>query len=249
MFFLRIILRGLYFRDGAPTLPVTKRFIGPFWGAKAIGALKSMKHYDIIQWVDFARDAISPVARAAMRDHLLTGCRDCQLTLSLLEKAVAAAREDAQFEVIPEMAKAAKAIFAIEAPKREPVLQRVFGRLRFDSFAQTMPEGARAGASAGRHVMFHAGDYYVDLRLERETDSAAGTLVGQIFGRTEAKQPVSAVPVLLMAGKKIVTRTTSNEFGEFILDYMPAKNLRLCVPIRPAGRQLEMSLSRLRAEP
>ncbi len=207
-----------------------------------------MKHYDIIQWVDFARDAISPEARAAMRGHLQAGCLECQLTVGLLEKAVAAAREDARIDVSAEMVQAAKEVFAIEPPRPEPVLQRVFGRLRFDSFAQMMPEGARAGASGDRHVMFHAGDYSVDLRLESETDSATGTLVGQIFGRNDAKQPVGAVPVLLMAGKKVVTRTVSNEFGEFILDYMPAKNLRLCVPISLAGRQLEMSLSRLRAE-
>lgn len=213
-----------------------------------MGALKSMKHYDIIEWVDFARDAISPEAQAAMRDHLLSGCRDCQLTVALLEKAVVATREDARFDVGAEMVQSAKEIFAIIAPAPEPVLQRVFGRLSFDSFAQMMPEGARAGASGDRHVMFDAGDYYVDLRLESETDSAAATLVGQIFGRSEPKQPLGAVPVLLMAGKKIVTRTVSNEFGEFILDYPPAKNLRLCVPISLAGRQLEMSLSRLRAE-
>ena len=204
-----------------------------------------MKHYDIIQWVDFARDAVSPEARAAMREHLLTGCRECQLSVAILEKAVVAAREDARFDVSAELVQAAKAVFAIAPAKPEPVLQRVFGRLRFDSFGQMMPEGARAGESGNRHVMFQAGDYYIDVRLENETDSAAGTLVGQIFGRKEADEPVGAVPVLLMAGKKVVTKTVSNEFGEFILDYMPIKNLRLCVPISLAGRQLEMSLRRL----
>lgn len=204
-----------------------------------------MKHFDIIQWVDFARDAISPETRAAMSAHLAAGCRDCQLTAALLEKAAAAAREDARIEVSAQMVREAKEIFAIAAPEPEPILQRVFGRMRFDSFTQLAPEGARAGESGDRHVMFDVGDYSVDLRVESEPDTAAGTLVGQIVGRTGAGQQVSALPVLLMAGKKIVTRTVSNEFGEFILDYMPARNLRLCVPMTLAGRQLEMSLSRL----
>ena len=41
-----------------------------------------MKHYGIIQWVDFARHVVTGEEEVRMRDHLSAGCAEC---LRLLE--------------------------------------------------------------------------------------------------------------------------------------------------------------------
>jgi len=41
------------------------------------------------------------------------------------------------------------------------------------------------------------------------------------------------LPVILVAGDREVTRSISNTFGEFQLEYVPESDLRLLVPLSP----------------
>jgi hypothetical protein len=55
-------------------------------------------------------------------------------------------------------------------------------------------------------------------------------------------------PVLLMVRNDIVAHAVSNPFGEFQMEYSPARHLRLCVPLDPTGKRIELSLNRLAGE-
>ena len=55
-------------------------------------------------------------------------------------------------------------------------------------------------------------------------------------------------PVLLMARNGVVAHTISNPFGEFQMEYAPVRHLRLCVPLDPTGKRIEVSLNRLAGE-
>jgi hypothetical protein len=54
--------------------------------------------------------------------------------------------------------------------------------------------------------------------------------------------------VLLMARKDIIAHAVYNRFGEFQMDYPPARRLRLCVALDPPTKRIELSLNRLVAE-
>lgn len=94
-------------------------------------------------------------------------------------------------------------------------------------------------------AMYEAGDYCVDLRMERERGADAVVLVGQIANRTQPDERVSGVPVILMSGKEVVGRTVSKGSGEFHIQCQANKSLRLCVPLQQAGKRIEVPLKNL----
>ena len=106
----------------------------------------------------------------------------------------------------------------------------------------------RAEDRVSRHTLYEAGEFHVDLRLEQEKGSPLVTLVGQLTNRANPDNSLPAAPVLLMAQKNIIAHAVYNRFGEFQMDYPPARHLRLCVALDPPGKRIELSLNRLMAE-
>ena len=101
----------------------------------------------------------------------------------------------------------------------------------------------RAGHQINRHVLFQAGDYSVDLRFEHERGSASMVMVGQIANRRMPDELMAHVPVILFSGNRELTRSLSNSFGEFQLEYTPQANLNLRVPLEARGQELEVVLN------
>jgi len=50
--------------------------------------------------------------------------------------------------------------------------------------------------------------------------------------------------VPLVSGEQVLAQAVSNSLGEFQMEYAPTKRLRLYVPVRQAGKQIEVPLSR-----
>jgi len=50
--------------------------------------------------------------------------------------------------------------------------------------------------------------------------------------------------VILLAGEREVSRSISNSFGEFQMEYVPETDLRLLVPLESAGQELEVVLGK-----
>jgi hypothetical protein len=89
--------------------------------------------------------------------------------------------------------------------------------------------------------MYVAGPYCVDLRLEREGGATYVRLIGQIANRESEEKGVSEVPVFLLSGDSVVTKTATNKFGEFAIDYAPRTGLKLFAPI-PGENHIEIRL-------
>jgi hypothetical protein len=106
------------------------------------------------------------------------------------------------------------------------------------------PVGVRGTHQINRQVLFHAGDYSVDLRFEHEKGSASMVLVGQIANQKSPEENLANVPVILVAGSRELTRSISNTFGEFQLEYVPESDLRLLVPLESRGQELEVVLGK-----
>jgi hypothetical protein len=86
------------------------------------------------------------------------------------------------------------------------------------------------------------------LRFDRERDSLKVTLVGQVANQANPASKIGTLPILLIAGKKVLKQTSSNDLGEFTLEYTPRLNLRLCVPVSRAGVRLEVPLTQMLEE-
>lgn len=203
-----------------------------------------MKHFDVTEWADFARGMLPAAQRAAMDEHLSLGCAKCRGMMGMFEKLIPAARADASLEVPEYAVHCAKALAALIRPERVEVKPRLAARLLFDSFLEPMPVGVRSQHRLTRQTLYETGEYAIDLRQEYERGSGRVTLVGQIGNRIAPECPVGAVPVYLRCGRNLVAQATSNQFGEFEMEYSPRRNLRLEIPVNPENRRRAASRGR-----
>ncbi|MBZ5523293.1 MAG: hypothetical protein LAP21_13735 [Acidobacteriia bacterium] len=136
-----------------------------------------------------------------------------------------------------------KAMFALNRQPRVSAVRRILATLVYDSLNDPQPAGVRMGHQISRHVLFDAGDYSVDLRFEHERGSASMVLVGQIANRRTPEKMMSHFPVILLSGNQELSRSLSNSFGEFQLEYTPREELHLLVPLGMKGQELEVVLN------
>jgi hypothetical protein len=206
-----------------------------------------MKHFDITEWTDFARGVAESTDRAAMDAHLLSGCRRCRATLGLMKQVIASTGAISRFEPPADAVRWAKAISALQRPTRSPLF-RLVPRLVYDSFSDPVPAGIRAEDRVSHHALYEAGDFRLDLRFEQEKGSPLVTLVGQLTNDKDPDSSVAEAPVLVVERKEIVAHAISNRFGEFQMDFPPARSLRLRIALDPPTRQIELPLNRLMTE-
>ncbi len=202
-----------------------------------------MKHFDIAKWADFVRDSAREGERAAMQAHLASGCQKCRHTAELLRKVAAAARRHSQVQVPDYALRCARAIYLLQQPEKVQILPRIAARLLYDSFREPWPAGVRTQQRLSRQALYQAEHYWLDLRLENESGTSRVTLVGQIQHGKQPGKRLEGVPILLVSGKQILGRAVSNSLGEFQMEYAPAKRLRLYVPMRWAGKRIELPLN------
>ena len=175
-----------------------------------------------------------------MEHHLASGCRKCRHTADLLRKLVIAAHSDSQVQVPDYALRCARAIFLLQQPEKVQILPRIPARLLYDSFREPLPAGLRTQQRLSRQYLYQAGDYSLDVRLENERGSPRVALVGQIQNRKQPGKRLGSVPVQLLSGKQVLAQATSNSLGEFQMEYEPSKHLRLYVPVRQAGKRVDV---------
>jgi hypothetical protein len=203
---------------------------------------ETVRHFDITEWADYARNAVPNERHERMLSHLQNGCSKCERVQGLLSKFAVICKREASYE-IPRFAEhQAKAMMGLVKAPRSSTLQRLWASLVYDSLNDPQPVGVRGTHQINRQVLFHAGDYSIDLRFEHEKGSASMVLVGQIANQKAPDEMLANLPVILVAGNREITRCISNTFGEFQLEYVPESELRLLVPIESSGQELEVQL-------
>jgi hypothetical protein len=212
-----------------------------------------MQHLDSTEWIDFVRGVMPEAQRRFAAAHLSDGCVSCGETAGWLARLNdSAAREVIVPDAVVNVAKAILGARVREtADLTRVVLRRLKAALMYDSMFDLQPAGARSLplGCGSRMLLFRAGEYSVDLRLEAEPEHLNWTLVGQLSNDDNPADEMSNLPVLVMAGKKVVGKTFSNEFGEFILPELPRQRLRLCVPLASEGQQIDLALNRFHESP
>jgi hypothetical protein len=204
---------------------------------------QSSRHFDRSEWADFVRNQCSPVQFQEMLSHLQDGCSKCKNIKELLERFAIICKSETAYEVPESVERSVKAFFALNRKPHVSLFQRILGDRSYDSWDAPLPAGLRAGHQISRHVLFQAGDYSVDLRFEHERGSANMVMVGQIANRRTPEELMAHVPVILFSGNRELTRSLSNSFGEFQLEYIPQANLNLRVPLEARGQELEVLLN------
>jgi hypothetical protein len=201
-----------------------------------------MMHFDITEWADFVLNTAPAEKRSAMAAHIESGCPECSQLRSVLEEVRHLAAAEMRYEPPADLVGAVTGIARARERKR-PQFRRLVAALIYDSFANLQPEGARGSRPAARQFAFIAGDYHLELQVERSRSQV--TLVGQ-FGWDDPRQAgINGLPVLLVAGSAVIAQSVTNDFGEFCLEYRDRTKLRLCIPLETQGTQIEVPLTQL----
>jgi hypothetical protein len=206
--------------------------------------MQTARHFDITEWADFARNLVTPEQNQEMSGHLQAGCTRCEKLQTLLTRLVGVCAREIAFEVPRYAERSVKALASLGKESRRSAFQRLLATLTYDSTNDPQPVGVRGTHQISRQVLFHAGDYSVDLRFEHEKGSSSMVLVGQIANQKAPDEVMANLPVILLAGKRELSRSISNSFGEFQMEYVPHTDLRLLVPLDEKGQELEVLLEK-----
>jgi hypothetical protein len=201
-----------------------------------------MKHLDHTDVADFARGLTRGSDRDRIERHLATGCEPCRRSVALIRQVAVLAGDDARWEPPAEVVQRATEILPARRPRPVEVKRPLLARLVFDSLRQPQMAGVRSRQRLSRQVMYRAGDFYIDLRVDAERGQRQISLIGQIASRGV---PAAALDVLLISGPETIARAPVNKFGEFHMKYVPGPRLRLRIPLEGEQREVDVPLARL----
>lgn len=205
-------------------------------------------HFSDEQWSDFVRGAASADLRPDMEAHLQSGCAACAGTAAAFESVMRVAEADLAWPVPQESVNQAKALFE-EPPERNWIeaLKGIRGRLLPEIANDWRLAGARSGGAevepADERLLFQAGPYTVDLKLDRPAAGEAGEIIGQISGEPSHSDSLGGVLVQLISGPgHTLGETTTNRFGEFFVEYSGQKNVMLRFALRTQNQRIDVAL-------
>ena len=113
-----------------------------------------MKHFGIIQWVDFTRGMTPEAEGIRMREHLESGCKECQGIVDFCEKLAGVCRTMPPGRVPDAVVQQARSIFQsrlVQKPKRQ---FRIPVQLIYDSFLVPAPAGLRSSWQVGWQALY-----------------------------------------------------------------------------------------------
>ncbi len=121
--------------------------------------------------------------------------------------------------------------------------------LQFDSWAQPLPLGARGvgGGLPERHLLFHEGEYDLDLQVVNEPVADAVTMRGQLLGGNETQQLEGIALNLRQLTTGEERRGLTDGYGRFAFSHVAKGDYLLSVALHshdmlihldaPAGAQ------------
>lgn len=202
-----------------------------------------MKHFDAGAWADFVRGEISGQQRMLMTAHLAE-CGDCSRISSVLQRISALSLTP---EPPPHLIDSACDVFPTAPLPAGLDLPLLAARL----VARAASVGVRQqGEWVLPRVRYQIDGLVLELQMQRDSGRTEGTVVGML-GYSElnpsgnSQVDVSGLPVYLLWKGKVLSQTSSNPLGEFLLDVVPRSGLRLCLPLPQAGGRIEVPLKRL----
>ena len=206
-----------------------------------------MKHYGIIQWVDFVRRVVTGEDELRMREHLDTGCVDCRQLLEFCNAVYETSRGIDPAGTPDWVVRSAKALLPVRTPAKSKRCSLVPVELVYDSFLAPAPAGLRSSWQVGWQGLYHTEECSLDLRIEPELKSSRAAVIGQITNRTAPRTEMENIPVRLKLGKEVVAETVSNRFGEFQMEYEQQGRLQLCVYLE-GTKCIQVPLRKLAAD-
>lgn len=108
--------------------------------------------------------------------------------------------------------------------------------LLFDTASDANPLHVRRGQDMSRHVLYEADGLCLDVRIDRDPESWAAVVVGQVADHRDPLKPARGIPVWLLSGEELLASTQANRLGEFRFSCRPADAMSLCLTVEGKKR-------------
>lgn len=148
---------------------------------------------------------------------------------------------DQRVRLRPEIVRRAHALAGRLPPLRPGLLRRLLAAVVFDTGTQPALAGVRSGGRGVRQMVFDAEHYQVHVQWEHAAPGGPVSLVGRVAATAEAALPPGIV-VLAVTPTAIAGETTTNTFGEFVLECPWDPALALHLPVVSDGVRIEVPL-------
>ena len=113
----------------------------------------------------------------------------------------------------------------------------------WDRFTQYLQQDMplRVIDKENQQLLYGAGTYRIDVRIEPQMDSEKVILVGQVLNSANPDEQLADVAVTLSKGKKVLAKSTTSQFGEFQIECELDAGYRLVVML-PGDAEVALPL-------
>lgn len=111
----------------------------------------------------------------------------------------------------------------------------------FDSFSRHLAGGARPCVTNSREMLYGAGSYRIEVRIEPQVDPERIALIGRIFNSADPDEQLAALPVTLVQGNRVLAEAATNQFGEFRIELGLEGGFKATFTL-PFGGRISLSL-------
>jgi anti-sigma factor RsiW len=170
-----------------------------------------MTHLSTEHIITYLNGRAADTEKSTMEAHLSI-CAECSESRTQIQALERRLRREPRYELPADFVDSLLNLFPATAEPEKPSLRQIIASLVYDSFDQPMLAGARSPAAAPRHLIFRAGDFDVDVKLEPAGHQQI-TLAGQVL--SSAPNFFDNAPVQVESGGLVRYRTHTNEMGEF----------------------------------
>ena len=189
------------------------------------------RHFSNEQWSEFVRGRLDTNLREAMRRHLATGCSKCQEISDLWADVAKIASRESLYDPPDSALRSVRGQFGLMQGIPWTARAVRIAHAVFDSLANPSPAGIRSAGAAARQLIYQVGEYFLDVKMERDPGSKKLSLMGQIRDSQDPAKRMADSPVILLRGQDRLGQTTTNVFGEFRLEFDRKDNLWLAIGI------------------
>lgn len=205
-----------------------------------------MKHFTLEEWANFARRITLPEQKQKMQRHLDDGCSRCLKALEIWRRVWNIARSENSYQPSESAVHFVKGAYAAGTLRKTIFGRAKLARLVFDSFRQAALPDVRASGRGTRQTVHKSGRFLIDMRMELQPGSKRICLTGQVLDSTGPDRTVNDLSLFLVREQQLLARTTTNQFGEFHLEFAQSGKHRVLVQI-PEERAIAVPLQRLAA--
>lgn len=197
------------------------------------------KHFTDEECLDFVRGLLPQAQSAFIQHHLNTGCESCNKLHSVWSLVAEVTARKAHDEPPEPSVRVAKASYANwRGNYLLPILAQMMP-LVSDNWLGKSVAAVRGLPihSPARRLLHRTRSWVVDLRLESEGGGKT-SIAGQVLRSNRKSSAALVATVILKQGDTLLAQTSTNQFGEFLVQGQPEKNLKLYLDIpgrRPLG--------------